>query len=711
MHTRFLWSSLLALLLAVPAFGQAADPLDVQAGPLDNGRMWTFENPPTEYLQATYGFEADAAWFENARLSALRIPGCSASFVSPNGLVVTNHHCTRGRIAQVSREGENLLDNGFYAASMDEERPIENYYVEQLIAIEDVTEAVYAQLTDGGSAEERAQARESAAEALEAEIAGRFGGEEAGIQVQVVSLYNGGRYSAYVFRRYTDVRLVAAPELQLGYFGGDADNFTYPRFALDFSFLRVYDTDGQPMETPNYFTWTDEGVQEDDLIFVIGNPGSTTRLATVAQLEYLRDIQVPYVKRAIDARIEAMQSFAAEDPEAAGDVRNQLFGLLNSQKAYGGRLAALQDPYIIARRADAQQDFRTALEADPELAQYAALFDEMADLQAQRRALGPAYGSFLFTGNPNFSSAVLRRAVVAQRYLRATGDEKEELKAQLLAIPSHPAALERRLLTLRLREIERYFGADSEVGQAVLQGYAPDVVAETVLTTSSLASAASTDLAVSQNTLRADDPAVQIWEALQPAFFAFQQQNAMLNAQEQEIASQLGRARFDVYGTTVPPDATFSLRITDGVVKGYAYNGTIAPPYTNFYGLYDHYYSYGTGTEWDLPERWLNPPPTFDLSTPLNFASTADTIGGNSGSPAINREQELVGLNFDRNIEGLVRDYIFLPERGRNVMVDARAIREALDDIYDADRIVQELLTGQLFPTEAEADAAASGSN
>ncbi len=709
MYQRFSFTSLLVLLLTAPAFGQAADPLtNVEAGPLDNGRMWTFENPPTDYLQETYDLTVDEAWFENARLSALRIPGCSASFVSPHGLVVTNHHCARGRVAQVSREGENLLDNGFYAASMDEERPIDGYYVEQLIAIEDVTEAVYAQLDDSSTAEERAAARQAATEAVDADLTERFGGDEAGISVQVVSLYNGGLYSAYVFRRYTDVRLVAAPELQLGYFGGDADNFTYPRFALDFTFLRVYDTDGTPLETEHYFPWTDAGVEEDDLIFVIGNPGSTTRLATVAQLEYLRDIQVPYIKRAIDERIAAIQGFAEEDPEAAGDVRNQLFGLLNSQKAYGGRLAGLDDPYIIARRAAAERNFHQAIDANPDLAGYAGLFDAMADVQAQKRDLGDAFGSFLLFGNPNFSSSVLRRAIIARRYLAATGEEQEELKAQLLSIPSHPVALERRLLTLRLQEIERYFGADSEIGQAVLKGYEPHIVAETVLTTTSLASEATTDLALSQNTLRPDDPALQTWEAIMPTFAAFQEANATLNAEEQEIASQLGRARFDVYGTAVPPDATFSLRITDGVVKGYDYNGTIAPPYTNFYGLYDHYYSYGADSEWNLPERWLNPPPTFDMSTPLNFASTADTIGGNSGSPAINRDQELVGLNFDRNIEGLVRDYIFLPERGRNVMVDARAIREALDDIYDADRIVQELETGQLFQTEADADAAAT---
>ncbi|NBC17846.1 MAG: S46 family peptidase [Bacteroidetes bacterium] len=687
------------------------DPDTVQAGPLDNGRMWMFENPPIDYLEATYDFRPDSAWFEDARLSALRIPGCSASFVSPNGLVVTNHHCTRGSISGVSQEGEDLLSDGFYAATMEAERPIPDYYVEQLVGIEDVTDAVYAALEEAETDAERAEARRAATEQIGDAVAQDYGGDAVGINVDVVSLYNGGLYSAYVFKRYTDVRLVAAPELQMGYFGGDADNFTYPRYSLDFAFLRVYDEDGAPMQTDHYFTWTDDGISPEDLIFVIGNPGSTTRLATVAQLTYLRDVQVPAILRAITDRIEAMQAYARANPEVASRVRNQLFGLLNAQKAYRGRVDALQDPYIIARRAAAEEDFREAIQGDPDLrAAYGGLIDRMADIQQQKREQADAVGAFLLLGNSSYSSATLRRAMLAAQYRDAMAagakERAAEVKDNLLQIPDQPPALERRLLTVRFEAFRDYFGPEHAITQAALQGRTPEAAAAAMLETSLLASSETAEAVLGEGTLKQEDPAVGVAQAMLPRLREYQSALAGLGAQEDELASQLGRARFEVYGTAVPPDATFSLRITDGVVKGYEYNGTVAPPYTTFYGLYDHYHSYGADTEWALPERWRTPPAAFDLQTPLNFVSTSDTIGGNSGSPAINREQELVGLNFDRNIEGLVRDYIFLPERGRNIMVDARAVQEALDVIYDADRIVQELMTGQLYATEAEADAA-----
>ncbi|MFQ5570751.1 MAG: S46 family peptidase [Rhodothermales bacterium] len=706
--------SFLTLLVVIAAAFLGADlaaqPATVQAGRYDNGKMWMFENPPIDYLAETYDFHPDEAWFERARLSALRIIGCSAAFVSPNGLVATNHHCVRGRVSQVSQPGEHLLDNGFYAPSLDEERPIPGYYADQLIAIEDVTDEIYAALEGQETDAERAQAREDAF----ARVAERLRQEQAydNIEVQVISLYNGGRYSAYIFRRYTDVRLVAAAELQLGFFGGDGDNFTYPRYALDFAFLRVYDENGEPMQTPNYFTWSQDGVEEADLIFVIGNPGSTTRLATVAQLEFLRDVQVKHTLRFLNNRLDAFRAFYEENPEEgeALGLRNTIFSISNSQKAYSGRQATLDDPMIIARRQDAERQFREAIENDAELREaYAGLFDRIAEIQQEKTALGAAYGAFRLLENQRFSSATLRRALYAYGYLtgleRGVSEEAlAEAKQRVLGVMDGPRGLERRLLTVRFAEFLHHLPSHA-LTEAALHGRTPEEAATELLENSVLAGAESAAQALEAGTLTMEDPALQIMTHLVSEYADYQSAFAGLAAQEREFQGALGRARFDVYGTAVPPDATFSPRITDGIVKGYEYNGTVAPPYTTFFGLLDHHHSYGGHPDWTLPDRWVHPSKELDLSTPLNFVSTSDTIGGNSGSPAVTPELELVGLNFDRNIEGLSRDYIYLPERGRNIMVDVRAVREALDVMYDADRIVLELVSGRLVPTEEEADA------
>ena len=704
---------LVVALLASPVIEAAAQPADdaARAGRYDNGKMWTFEYPPIDYLAEAYDFHPDAAWFENARLSVLRIPGCSASFVSSNGLVVTNHHCIRSRVSQVSRPGENLLDNGFYARSLDEERRIPGYYADQLIAIEDVTDEVDAALKDQETSAERAQTRRDVFE----RIAARLRAEQnyPTVEVQVISLYNGGRYSAYVFRRYTDVRLVAAAELQLGFFGGDGDNFTYPRYALDFGFLRIYDEQGQPMNSPNHFTWSRDGVEEDDLIFVIGNPGSTTRLATVSQLEFIRDVQVKHTLRFLNNRLAALRAFYDEDPEEgeAMNLRNTIFGVSNSQKAYSGRQDALDDPMIIARRQDAERQFRDAIDTDPNLrAAYAGLFDRMGTIQQEKTELGQWYGAFRLLENANFSSATMRRALYAYYYLAQREQERaddalDNIKRQLLGVPDRPHGLETRILAARFSEFEHHLGGDNAIVRQSLQGQPPEAAAAALLESSALATADATARALEDGTLTMDDPAVRIAAAIAQPYQDYQSAWAGLTAQEGELGGQLGRARFDVYGTAVPPDATFSPRLTDGIVKGYEYNGTVASVYTTFYGLYDHYHSYGDHPDWSLPERWHKPPPEFNLSTPLNFISTSDTIGGNSGSPAVTPALEIVGLNFDRNIEGLSRDYIYLPERGRNIMVDVRAIREALDVMYDADRIVLELTTDKLAPTEDDADA------
>jgi hypothetical protein len=671
----------------------------VRAGRFDDGRMWTFDFPPVQYLRDTYAIAADDAWFERARLGALRIPGCSASFVSADGLVLTNHHCARNQIAAVTQDGERLLDEGFVAGSTTEERYVDGMWADQLIAIRDVTDEVYAHVDAAETDAERAAARRSIIEEITARMRAEAG---EGHNVEVISLYNGARYSAYTFRRYSDIRLVMAPELQLGYYGGDTDNFTYPRYSLDMTFFRVYEND-RPYRTPHYYTWSQAGVSEGDPVFILGNPGSTNRLETVAQLEFRRDISERYLLDWINQRVAALEAHLEVD--ASDAVRNQLFGLLNAQKLYEGRLRGLEDPILLARRRDTERRVLEAIEADDAMrSQYGALHGQIAAMQEERREFGPAHGAFFgLTPTSSLGSALMRRAMIAARmeHQRAEGAGDEQLatfRQQLLAVQDQPPGLQERYLADRLDAFRRFFGADHAAVQQILGGQSAADRARALVNESALADADGTSAALEAGSL-AQDPAVRAAAEVLPLFIDYQSAFAGIGAREQDALSQLGRARFEIDGPSTPPDATFSLRIADGVVQGYEYNGTIAPIYTTFYGMYDRYYSFGPGTEWDLPDLWHERRSALTLSTPLNFVSTNDIIGGNSGSPVLNADLELVGLVFDGNIESLPSSFIYVTDRARAVSVDARGMLEALDSVYSAEHLVRELMQGELAAT------------
>jgi hypothetical protein len=684
----------------------------VQAGPFDQGKMWTFEYPPVDYIEETYGFRPDEAWFEKARLGSLRIPSCSASFVSPHGLVLTNHHCARDFVSQVSQEGETLLDDGFVATDLADERAVEDFEADQLVEIIDVTDEVNAHV-DAAPADARSDAREEILEEIETRLLEARGGEDAGMVVEMVSLYNGGRTSAYVFRRYTNAKLVMAPELQIGFFGGDPDNVTYPRYNLDFSFFRIYDDEGRPLSREVYLAVDDDGLREDDAVFIVGNPGSTSRLQTVAELEYRRDIGDRSVLEAIRSRMAVLDEFIRAYPEEAEarDLRNEYFGLSNTEKAMAGQLRGLEDPVILARRMDTERDFRAAIDADPELqARYGDLIDRMADIQEMARALEDVTRAFAAFGGPYLDSSTLLRGfwalqVIAMRQNGAPEDDIESMMEGALEAAAMHAELDVALMAARFQDLVDHLGPTHPSVRGLLRGGTPDQVARAIVSGSVLADSAGAAAALQDGTVTPQDPAVQAVIAFLPAFLELNSMFVELGPREEEISAELGRARFEVYGTDVPPDATFSLRIADGTVTGYDYNGTRAPWRTTFFGMYDRHNAHVDSEDWALPERWATPPASLDLSTPLNFVSTVDIIGGNSGSPVLDRELEVVGVVFDGNIESLPGDYIYLPERNRSVTVDIRAILEALDEVYDMDRLVTELTAGRLVATEAEADA------
>ena len=685
-----------------PAAGAATSLDSIRAGRFDNGRMFTLDDAPRQYLADTYNFRPTDEWYARARLGALRFATyCSASFVSQEGLVLTNHHCARESVTKVGgAQGQDFNRDGFLAQSRADEALVPDLFVEQLVGIEDVTAAVDA-ASVGADAAARQTARTAAIRQMTETMTAAAGADT---RVQIVTLYSGGQYKAYTYRRYGDVRLVFAPETQLGYFGGDPDNFTYPRYSLDFALFRAYGPDGAPLRPDAYFPFEPAGTTADELVFVLGNPGSTSRLQTVSQLEYRRDIADVARLDYVSSRERVYGDFIAAN---AGDPRlpelqDTYFGLGNSRKAFTGRVTGLQDPRVLARRAAAERDVQQALAARPDLqAQYGDVFSRIAaNRTAARPSAAQARAFFgLAPGSP-YNGTALNRAFAVVAASAAAGATAPTAEA-FAGVADQPVEIQRGLLAARFRDLLRNLGPTDPTVRAAIGSGTPEAAADRVIASTRLATAASAEAA--RTTDLSADPAVAVARALLPAIQAYSASQQAANAELAELTARLARARFDLYGTQVPPDATFTLRLTDGTVKGYDYNGTAAPPYTTFYGLYDRYYSQcvatgrtGPDCPWALPQRWLDARDDLDLATPYNFVSTTDIIGGNSGSPVVNRDLEVVGIAFDGNIEGLPGDYIFDDAVNRTVSLDVRAMLEVLDEVYGLDWLVDELTAGRV---------------
>ncbi len=669
-----------------------ASPYDtVRAGRFDNGRMFTLDDAPRDYLRQTYGFSPDQAWFDRARLGALRFATyCSASFVSPTGLILTNHHCARESVTAVGlAAGRDFNEEGFYAANRAGEARVPELFVEQLVEIVDVTDRVSGDAT-GADAAARTAARQAAIEAIQTEMTDARG---EGFRTQVVTFYSGGQYKAYVYRRYDDVRLVFAPETALGYFGGDPDNFTYPRYSLDFALFRAYGPDGQPLATPDHFAFEPEGTDPGDLVFVLGNPGSTTRLQTVAQLEYRRDVTEPALLAYLTSREAVYGEFLAANPDdpRSPELTDTWFSLGNGRKAYGGRVSGLRDPYIIARRRAAEREFLAALAANPAAqAQYGTVVDRIAANREAMRASANQERAFmgLSPASPYNGTALSRGFLVALG--RASAES-------FAGVEDQPESIQVGLIAARYQDLLTHLGASDPTVRALLGGRTPRAAAEAVVAGTRLATESEAVAAAGGDL--ASDPAVQAATTLLGALRAFSATAQASGAELGELSTQLARARFDLYGTSIPPDATFTLRLTDGVVRGYDYNGTVAPPYTTFYGMYDRYESHCVATgraddaacPWTLPPRWRDARSRLNLATPYNFVSTTDIIGGNSGSPVVDRNLRVVGIAFDGNIDGLPGNYIFDDRVNRTVSLDSRAMIEVLRSVYNMQWLLPEM--------------------
>jgi len=660
------------------------------------GTMWTFDAPPLDYWRRTYNFAPDQKWLDHVRLASVRLPNCSASFVSSRGLVMTNHHCGRDCTAASSPADSNYIQTGFAAATLTDEKKCAGLYVDQLQSIQDVTRRVRAAITGNTPAEQAAQ-RTGVITQIQTEC-----NQQTQLTCQVVTLYQGGMYSVYRYRRFNDVRLVMAPEGDIAFFGGDPDNFTYPRYDLDLTLLRVYEN-GQPYAPTDYLKWSPAGAIENELVFVVGNPGSTGRLNTISQMEFLRDIGYPASLAAFKRALAIYAELARTDTSAARRYQNDVFGVANSQKAVTGYRVGLLDTLSMAKKRAFERELRARIAADPKLqAQYGGTWDaiaaaqrELATFNPQLRYTGFGSGSTLLP----FAAQIVRIASESgkpdsARLAPYRGQGITTMTANLSRKVPIDTAFERLAIAAQLRAAQSELGPNDPFVKLALAGRTPEAaaaalvrgtrVADPAFRTSLLQGGAA---AVAAST----DPMIVLARGIDPLNRAVTARANALNAIIATNSEKIGQALFSAYGTALPPDATFTLRISDGVVKSFPSNGTIAPYKTTFYGLYDRSASFDDKDPFKLPKRWVERKGNLDMATPFNFVSTNDIIGGNSGSPVINRNAEVVGLVFDSNIEGISNRFIFSTDVGRTVSVHSRGITEALRKMYDGSRIADEI--------------------
>lgn len=661
------------------------------------GTMWTFDAPPLAYWKARYDFAPDKAWLDHVRLSAVRIPGCSASFVSANGLVMTNHHCARECTASSSPRDSNYVQTGFSAASLADEKRCANMWADQLQSVEDVTARVRAAMTARTASQQVLQ------RAAEIDRIQRSCATEASTVCEVVTFYQGGMYSLYKYKRWTDIRLVMAPEEGIAFYGGDPDNFTYPRYCLDVTFIRVYEND-QPLKPRDYLKWSATGAAEGELVFVTGNPGSTGRLLTLAQMEYLRDVDYPNRLAGYDRMLGIYRTLSAMSPEAARAYQNPIFSNENSKKAVTGYRVGLLDSAIMAQKRAFERDFRRRIDNDEVLrARYGGTWGAIAEAVRQQKAIAsqllwPSFGGG--SNLLNWAGIIVRLPSQSalpdsMRLAQYRGDAPARLR-QLVANGNVDTTFERLALAATFAAWKKAVPATNPILQAALAYGAgnPDSAAAAIMRQTALANADARRALLNGSTASiavSRDPLVRLARMIDPVNRRLAERNARLEATISANAALIGQALFAAYGTSLPPDATFTLRISDGVVAGFPYNGTIAPPKTTFFGMYDRWASFDGKHPFNLPKRWLDGREQLDLTTPINFVSTNDIIGGNSGSPVINRYGEVVGLIFDGNIESLPNRFIFTDAIARSVSVHSRGITEALRKLYNGGRIADEL--------------------
>lgn len=669
---------------------------------LDEG-MWTFNNVPKEDIKQRYGFDVTDDWLHKLQLASVRFPGGSGSFVSPNGLVLTNYHIVEEVVGELSTATKDYAKEGFVAGTQSEELKAEGLSLDQLVSIEDVTAVVNSTVKSDMSAAEANAARRAQITGIETQSM-----QQTGLKSDVVALYQGGQYNLYRYKRYNDVRLVFAPEFQAAFFGGDPDNFNFPRFNIDMALVRVYEN-GQPLKVDNYLKWSKTGAKDGELVFVTGHPGSTQRLNTVAHLESLRDVTIPLIIRMLESRQRTLKAYMAQGEEQTRRGQNELNSAENALKVYRGQVAGLKDLKLMTKKRLAEQSLRNSINADArKKKEYGDAWDaiakerrDLAQYDRDRRFLDLAAGfnTPLFT----FARGLVRLAEEnekpdAKRLPEFMNARRGAIEAALYSTAPIYDDLEKANLAGSLAFLQSEYGTNSPMAKRILKGKTPEARAAELIDGTKLKDVDyRKQLAASgkKGIENSNDPMIDLAKDIDKEARAIHKRyDEEVLAVERAGYAKIAHALFEDQGTKLYPDATFTLRLSYGAVKGYRENGKFVPPFTTLGGLFARSNSYHHAFPYNLPPRWTSKRTAINLRTPFNFVSTNDIIGGNSGSPTINKRGELVGLIFDGNIQSLVGNFEFDESVNRSISVDSRGMLEVLRKVFGANAIVNELMKG-----------------
>jgi Peptidase S46 len=668
--------------------------------------MWPINNVPKAEIKRKYGFEVTDAWLKKVQMSAVRFNnGGSGSFVSQDGLVLTNYHIVEDFVGELSTPQKDYAKEGFVARTRGEELKIPSLELNVLMSVEDVTDRVNASVKTDMSASDAFTARRAAISGLESESL-----KATGLRSDVVTLYQGGQYNLYRYKKYTDVRLVFVPEFQAAFFGGDPDNFNFPRFNIDMALVRVYEND-KPVKVEHFLKWSEKGAKEGDLVFVVGHPGSTSRLNTVAHLESSRDVSIPLLIRMLERREAMLKKYMAMGDEQTRQAQNELNSIQNSLKVYRGQMAGLQDKTFIERKRKAEEALRKSIAADPRRQkEYGDAWDAiatahkgLASYARERRFLDLAGGfnSTLFS----YARTLVRLAAEsdkpnAERLSEYTDARRPSLELSLYSTAPIHTDFEKLKLADSLAFMVEVFGANDPLVKRVLGDKTPEARAAELIDGTKLKDPAfRKQLAAGgwKAIEASDDPMIVLARSIdQEARDVRKRYESEVVGVERTSYSKIARALFETEGTKLYPDATFTLRLSYGAVKGYMENGKKVEPFTTMGGLYDRSTKFNAKFPYNLPPRWMEKKSAVDLKTQYNFVSTNDIIGGNSGSPTINKNGELVGLIFDGNIQSLVGNFYYDESINRAISVDSRGMLEVLRKVFDAKEIADELTRGSM---------------